>query len=87
MDVLSTNKGCCHGDGHCFSADDDEIVECDNCGISVHEGKPIGFEQLIIMNNNNNNDDDGDYTEGHNLRFFTTHNTASSRAASQTHYQ
>lgn len=26
------------GDSLFFSADDDEIVECDNCGVSVHEG-------------------------------------------------
>ena len=24
-----------------FSEEEDEIVDCDGCGVSVHEGKPI----------------------------------------------
>ena len=30
------------------SQDDDEIVECDNCGISVHEGEDLTLRKIAI---------------------------------------
>ncbi len=51
--------GCCLGH---FSSDANEIVECDGCGISVHEGC-YGVPSESLANNKDDDDDDGTASE------------------------
>lgn len=35
----------CLGDN---SEDADEIIQCDNCGVTVHEGKLQGYADILV---------------------------------------